>query len=211
MKLSGVLYDIYIAMDILKMNNIPVKPVKIRGACPQDVAMKLIQRCGCKVKSLLIDQGMIKLEMKSLCTDEDLREVMAKIRSFSRLEFNYLDRVQSMSLPNSCITGKGILLFENFRNLNELGIPGTFCMKGNEFNDLICVKTLERLDLSNNYKIGKEGIEAIMFMKGLPRLKHANLQMTGVDNIAKWDSFMKELLSINPELEILYDKSPYGF
>ena len=169
MKLFSVLYDIYIAMDILKMNNMPIKPVKIRGACPQDVAMKLIQRCGCKVRSLSIDQGMIKMEMKSLCTDEDLRDIMAKIRSFSRLELNYLDRVQSISLPNSCITGKGIQLFENFRNLNELGIPGTFCLKGNEFNDVSCVKTLERLDLSNNHKIGKEGIEAVRFLKELPR------------------------------------------
>ncbi len=178
----------------------------------QNLSLRLRQSCGKEIKGMSIDKRLIRLDMKNLCTNEDLIRTIVKLKSFK-----WLDSVQAISLPNSCITGKGILLFESFRNLTEVDLSGSFAIKGNEFNNLSCIKKLERLNLYNNKQIGKEGMEAVEFMRNLPNLKHIDLMLTGVgigskwEHEDRWDDFMKELHMINPELDILYDKDPFGF
>jgi hypothetical protein len=195
-----------IVTNTIKMNNTPVTRVKGRGNHSQDFPMKLMQRCGLMVRSLTIDQGMIKMEMKSFSTDEDLRVVVAKFKAF-----NCLDRVHSLKINSSNITGEGLKLLSNFRNLKDLDLSSSWNIKGNEFNGIRCVKTLERLDLSNNYQIGKESIEDVGFLKELHLLKYINLKMTNVGVGDKWDNIKEELRRSNPELEILCIKDPFGF
>jgi hypothetical protein len=204
MKLFSVLYDIYLAMEIMKMNNIPVTRIKGRGNHSPDFPMKLMQRCGLMVKSLTIDQGMIKMEVKSFSTDADMNGIIAKLGAF-----NCLDRVHSLKICSSYMTGEGFKLLSNFRNLKDLDLSCSWNIKGNDFNELGCIKTLERLDISNNYQLGKGGIEEVGFVKKLPILKYVNLKMTSVGGCDRWDDFKKDLIKNIPELELLCAKNMF--
>jgi hypothetical protein len=194
-------------MPALRMNYTPLL-VKRRGSYSQDFPMRLAQRCGCVVKDIAIDnQGLIKIEMKSFGTDDDLRGIIAKLSTFKA--FNCLDRIYSLKMSSSFLTGEGLKLLPVFRNMKELDISCAWRIKGNEFSELGRIKTLERLDISNNYLIGKDGIEEIMFISEMPVLKHVNLKMTNVGIGDRWDNFKRELQKKNPELEILCIKDPF--
>jgi hypothetical protein len=168
----------------------------------KDFSVKLMRRLGSagkNIASLNVHEHVIKLKMECVnTTDEDLRRIIAKFRSYK-----CLDRVQELGLDGSHITGNGIPLLADFSNLKELRLSCNLKIAGEEFKNLRFLKSLERLELTWNPQLGRVGVGAIKFVKELPVLKHLNIKLAGVVELKEWEAFRGGLLENNPSLEII--------